>query len=106
MTTYAIIKTGGKQYRVQPGDVIEVERLVDTEPGDTFSFDEVLLVSKDGDVTVGSPTVKGAKVVAKIEDEAKGDKILVFKYKRKVRFRRKNGHRQWFSRVSITGITA
>lgn len=102
--TYAIIETGGKQYRVAPGDVIDVERL-EAEPGDTINLDRILLVSNDDGVTVGSPLVAGAKVVAKVENEAKGKKIIVFKHKPKVRYRRKNGHRQWFSRLSIQEIT-
>ena len=104
MTTYAVIETGGKQYRVQPGDVIDVERLTDSEPGDTVRLDKVLLLSRDGDVTVGTPVVADAQVVAKIEAEGKGKKVLVFKYKPKVRYRRKTGHRQRYSQLTIQGI--
>lgn len=106
MNTYAIVLTGGKQYRVKPGDVIDVERLAEFEPGDTVTLDHVLLVSKEGAVTVGTPVVPGAKVVAKVEAEGKAKKILVFKYKPKVRYRRKNGHRQRFSRLAIESIDA
>lgn len=104
MTTYAVVETGGKQYRVKPGDVIDVERLPDSEPGDTVNLEKVLLVARDGAVTIGSPTVTGAKVVAKVEAEGKGKKIIVFKFKPKVRYRRKNGHRQRYSRLAIQEI--
>ena len=103
MATYAIIETGSKQYRVKPGDVIEVERL-DAEPGDTVNLDRVLLVSTDDGVTVGDPLVANARVTAKVETEAKGKKVIIFKYKPKARHRRKNGHRQWFSRLAIQEI--
>ncbi len=104
MSTYAVIETGGKQYRVQPGDVIDVERLTDSEPGDTVRLDKVLLLSRDGEVIVGTPVVAEAQVVAKVEAEGKGEKIIVFKYKSKVRYRKKTGHRQWYSRLTIQGI--
>ena len=104
MSSYAIIQTGGQQYRVAPGDVIDVERIKDHEPGDTVSFDEVLLVSDGNDVSVGTPFVTGARVVAKVEEEGKGKKIIVFKYKPKIRYRRKKGHRQRFARLSIQEI--
>jgi len=102
---YAIIKTGGKQYRVSPGDVLEVERL-DTPPGDTITIEKVLLVNLDDQLTVGRPLVEGARVTAMVEDEGKGKKIIVFKYKPKVRYRRKKGHRQLYSRISIQEIGA
>ena len=104
MSTYAIIKTGGKQYRVAPGDVLDVERFTEHEPGDTIDIDEVLLVNQDGDVTIGAPYVEGARVIVKIEQEGKSKKIIVFKYKPKVRYRRKKGHRQRFARIIIEGI--
>ena len=104
MSSYAIIQTGGKQYRVVPGDVIDVERMKDHEPGDTVNFDDVLVVSHEGDVSVGAPYVAGARVVAKVEEEGRGKKIIVFKYKPKIRYRRKRGHRQRFARISIQEI--
>lgn len=104
MSSYAIIQTGGKQYRVAPGDVIDVERMKDHEPGDTVNFDDVLVVSHEGDVSVGAPYVDGARVVAKVEEEGRAKKILVFKYKPKIRYRRKKGHRQRFARISIQEI--
>jgi large subunit ribosomal protein L21 len=103
MTTYAIIETGGKQYRVSPGDVLDVERL-ETPPGDTINIEKVLLVNVDDQITVGRPLVEGARVVAKVEDEGKGKKIIVFKFKPKVRYRRKKGHRQLYSRIAIQEI--
>ena len=99
----AIIKTGGKQYLVQPGDKIKVEKL-DVEEGKEIHFSEVLLCDKSNKVEVGTPLVKGAKVKAKVLSHGKGDKIIVFKYKPKKRYKRKIGHRQPFTQVEITGI--
>lgn len=104
MSIYAIVETGGKQYRVKPGDVIEVELLKNAEPGETIDLGNVLLVSDNGDVKVGSPTVHGASVAAKVETEGKSKKVTVFKYKPKIRYRRKIGHRQRFSRLAIEDI--
>jgi len=106
MSTYAIIETGGKQYRVKPGDVIDVERLTTAEPGDTVDLDRVLAISTDEGLKFGTPLLSGARVVAKVENEAKGPKIIVFKHKPKVRYRRKRGHRQWYTRLTIQEITA
>ena len=100
---YAIIKTGGKQYRVQEGDSIFVEKIageVDSE----VVFDQVLAVVKDGDVTFGTPVVAGAKVTAKVLKQGKEKKILVFKYKAKSNYRRRQGHRQPFTKVVIETI--
>ncbi len=100
---YAVFKTGGKQYRVQPGDTLDVEKLsiaVDT----LAEFGEVLAVSNDGEVTFGSPYVEGAKVVAQVQSHYKDRKIIVFKYKRKTRYRRKKSHRQTYTRVLIQDI--
>jgi large subunit ribosomal protein L21 len=104
MSTYAIFKSGSKQYRVAPGDSLNVELIGDREPGDTVKLDQVLLVSNNGEVTIGKPYVTGAQVVAKIESHGKGDKVLVYKMKRKVRYRRKVGHRQPFARLAIQSI--
>ncbi|MCL1964008.1 MAG: 50S ribosomal protein L21 [Firmicutes bacterium] len=101
---YAIIETGGKQYRVQQGDVIFVEKL-DLAPDAAVDFD-VLLLSQDKGLTVGRPTVSGAKVSAKVLGQVKGEKIIVFKYKSKKNYRRKQGHRQPYTKLEITGITA
>ena len=100
---YAIIRTGGKQYRVSPGDVIDVERLPDVE-GPSVELTDVLALSKDGKVTIGTPTVEGVKVRAELQQQVKGDKIIVFKYKRKSHYRRKLGHRQIYSRIAIQDI--
>ncbi len=100
---YAVVETGGKQYKVTKGEVIDVEKL-EVPTGETVELDKVLLVSRDDQVTVGQPTVPGAKVVAKVLGEEKGDKVIVFKYKPKTRYRRKTGHRQTYTRLSIEDI--
>lgn len=102
---YAIIKTGGKQYKVQEGDVVYIEKLP-SNSGDVVEFDEVLLVSNDKGVVVGNPIVDGAKVTGKLEKHGKGKKIIVYKYKAKKNYRRKQGHRQPFSKVVIEKINA
>ena len=100
---YAIIETGGKQYRVSPGQTIDVERL-DLAEGGTVELDRVLLIVDGDRVTAGTPTVDGAKVVATSQGEGKGKKIIVFKYKPKVRYRKKTGHRQFYTRLVIDKI--
>ena len=102
---YAIIKTGGKQYRVSEGDVVMVEKLAANE-GEAVTFDQVLTVVKDDEVVVGKPLVEGAKVTAKVEAQGKDKKILVFKYKAKSNYRRRQGHRQPFTKVVIEKIEA
>ena len=102
---YAIIETGGKQYRVSVGDRLAVEKL-DAEPGSDIVFDRVLLVGGNGSNTVGAPLVSGASVSAQVEDQFRGEKIIVFKYKPKKRYRRRTGHRQSLTRIAITGIVA
>jgi len=102
---YAIIETGGKQYRVQEGEKIRVEKLV-AEAGAEVVFDKVLLVSKDGDVKVGSPAVEGAVVTGVVEKQGRGKKIIVYTYKAKKNERKKNGHRQAFTQVLISSIKA
>lgn len=102
---YAIIRTGGKQYRVSEGDVVNVEKL-NVEEGQEVVFDEVLTVVNDGDVKVGAPTVAGAKVTAKVAKQGKADKIFVFKYRAKSNYRKGQGHRQPFTQVEITSIQA
>jgi len=101
---YAIIETGGKQYRVSPGQTIDVEWL-DVAEGNTVELDRVLLIAQGERVTVGNPTVSGAKVVATSQGEGKGKKVIVFKYKPKVRYRKKTGHRQTYTRLVIDKIT-
>jgi len=100
---YAIIETGGKQYRVIPGQTIDVERL-DVAEGNTVELDRVLLIAQGDKVTVGNPTIGGAKVVATSQGEGRGKKIIVFKYKPKVRYRKKTGHRQAYTRLAIDKI--
>ena len=100
---YAVIKTGGKQYRVAEGDVLNVEKL-NAEAGSEVVFDEVLTVVNDADVKIGQPVVEGAKVTAKVVEQGKGEKILVFKYKAKSDYRRRQGHRQPYTKVVIEKI--
>ena len=102
---YAIFKTGGKQYRVHTGDVLDVEKLP-LAVGSVAEFDQVLAVSDAGDVSFGTPTVAGAKVVAEVQSHYKDKKIIVFKYKAKTRYRRKKGHRQNYTRLLIQDIQA
>jgi large subunit ribosomal protein L21 len=101
---YAIVETGGKQYRVKPGDTVAVERLTG-EPGESLDLDRVLLVAGNGDEPrVGSPGVDGAIVRAEVVEHIRGEKIIIFRYKSKVRYRRKTGHRQSLTRLRITDI--
>lgn len=103
---YAVLTTGGKQYRVQEGDVIYVEKL-NAEVDSTVEFTNILAVSKeDGQLVVGKPVVEGAKVVAKVEAQGKQKKIIVFKYKPKKDYRRKIGHRQSYTKLTIEKIEA
>lgn len=102
---YAIIKTGGKQYKVTEGMQLQVE-LLDAEVGAEVAFDEVLTVVNDADVKIGAPVVEGAKVTAKVVEHGKGEKIFVFKYKAKVNYRKRQGHRQPFTTVEIVKIEA
>lgn len=99
---YAVIQTGGKQYRVQEGDFVYVEKL-DNEVGETVKFD-VLLVADGDQISVGTPIVDGAVVEGKVVAHGKGQKIIVFKYKSKKNVRKKNGHRQPFTKVEITRV--
>lgn len=101
---YAIIKTGGKQYRVSEGDVISVEKL-DVASSEKVVFDEILVVSKDGELQIGAPVVSGAKVEGTVIQHGKEKKVMVFKYKPKKDYRKKQGHRQPFTRVKIEKIS-
>ena len=103
--TFAVVETGGKQYRVAPGDTVDVD-LLPSAAGTQVTLDRVLLVGGDTGVTVGSPTVAGATVTADVVGHDRGKKIIVFKYKNKVRSRRKTGHRQAYTRLLIQNITA
>jgi large subunit ribosomal protein L21 len=102
---YAVIETGGKQYRVSPGQTVEVE-LLPAEPGATVTLDRVLLVSADDGTTVGQPVVPGGAVVATVIGEGRGKKVIVFKYKSKKRYRRTTGHRQDYTYLTVTDIQA
>ncbi len=99
----AVIRTGGKQYLVQPGDKIQIEKL-NKKQGAEITFSDVLLVDKNRKLDIGTPKVKGAKVVGKVLKQGKGDKVIVFKYKPKKRYKKKKGHRQPFTEVEITKI--
>ncbi|MBM7644713.1 large subunit ribosomal protein L21 [Scopulibacillus daqui] len=101
---YAIIETGGKQLKVEEGQVLYIEKL-HAEPGETVTFDKVLFVGGDN-VKVGQPTVEGASVTAKVEEHGRGKKVVVFKFKRRKNYRRKQGHRQPFTKVTIEKINA
>lgn len=100
---YAIIETCGKQYKVSEGDVVFFEKL-DAEEGKKVTFDKVVLVSEEGKVQIGNPYVKGIKVEGKVVSHGKAKKIIVFKMKAKKNYRRKQGHRQPYTKVEITGI--
>ena len=100
---YAIIESCGKQYKVAEGDVVFFEKL-DAEEGKKVTFDKVILVSEDGKVQIGNPYVKGVKVEGKVVSHGKGKKIIVFKMKAKKNYRRKQGHRQPYTKVEITSI--
>ena len=102
---YAVLETGSKQYRVSAGDTLEIERL-DVEPGQTFTFDRVLLVSNDGKVSVGAPTVSAASVVADVVEHIRGDKKIAFKMKRRKGYHHTVGHRQELTVVKIKEIKA
>jgi large subunit ribosomal protein L21 len=102
---YAIIRTGGKQYQVAAGDTLRVEKL-QGEVGETVELSDVLLVADGDDVKVGQPVVEGARVVAKIAEQGKAKKVLVFKKKKRKGYRVRNGHRQLFTALSIEEITA
>lgn len=101
--TFAVIKTGGKQYRVEPGQTIEVEKL-SIEEGQPVELTDVLLVSDENGLRQGRPLVAGTKVVGRVVKQARGRKIIVFKYKPKIRYRKKTGHRQSITRITIEGI--
>ncbi|MBU3090680.1 50S ribosomal protein L21 [Clostridium sp. CM028] len=102
---YAVLVTGGKQYRVQEGDVLFVEKL-DAEVETTIELNEILAVGKEEGLIVGKPVVEGAKVVAKVLAQGKAKKIIVFKFKRKLDYRKKQGHRQAYTKIQIEKIEA
>lgn len=101
---YAIIATGGKQYKVSEGDVVRVEKL-DAEVGSSYSFDQVLAVGEEGSLEFGKPVVEGAVVKATVQKQARARKVIVYKYKPKTGYHKKNGHRQCFTELKIDSIT-
>ncbi len=103
---YAVIKTGGKQYRVEENEIINVELLKNVSEGDQVTFDNVLLVGSDDTVQVGRPLVDGAKVTATVLGLAKGPKVIIFKHSGRTTLRRKTGHRQKYTQLRIDSITA
>ncbi len=103
--TYAVIRTGGKQYRVTPDAVLTVERL-EAEPGATITFHDVLAIGSDAGLTLGEPTVPGARVTATVVEQSRGDKVIIFKKRRRQNSRRKNGHRQHQTVLKISEIAA
>lgn len=102
---YAIIRTGGKQFRAEPGKTIKVPSLT-ADVGETVTFDDVLITHTDDGVKVGQPTVKGASVTGEVMEHGKGEKIVVFKWKRRKNYRRKQGHRQKYTAIRIGDINA
>lgn len=102
---YAVVKTGGTHHRVEVGDVLDIQKL-NAEVGDTVELDEVVMVSGESGVAIGTPVVDGAKVVATITEQLRGPKLTIFKYKPKKRYRVKTGHRQDLTRIKIDSIEA
>ncbi len=102
---YAVVATGGKQYKVQEGDILRIEKLAG-QVGDEVALDQVLMVGEGGNVRIGQPLIDGASVKASIVEQGKSKKILVFKFKRRKRYRRRQGHRQQFTAIKINAIEA
>jgi len=100
---YAIIATGGKQYKVTAGEVLQVEKL-ESAVGDAVEFDQVLMVVNGEDIKIGTPLVKGAKVIGEVSDQDRGEKITIIKFRRRKHYMRKQGHRQYFTAVKIKAI--
>ncbi|GGK01860.1 50S ribosomal protein L21 [Pseudomonas matsuisoli] len=102
---YAVIVTGGKQYKVAEGEFLKVEKL-EVATGESITFDRVLLVANGDDVTIGAPVVDGAKVVAEVVSQGRHDKVSIIKFRRRKHHMKRQGHRQWFTEIKITGIQA
>ena len=102
---YAVFQSGGKQYRVSEGQTVRLEKL-EVEAGATVEFDSVLLVANGEDVKIGAPQVEGGKVTAEVVTHGRGDKVKIVKFRRRKHSRKQAGHRQWFTEVKITGISA
>ena len=103
---HAVIRTGGKQYRVAAGDEIKIEKLAGVAPGDDYTFEDILSVGHGEELVVGTPTVDGASVKATVLEQSRDRKIVVFKKKRRKKYRRKRGHRQYYTRVRIDAVEA
>ena len=106
MEAYAVIQTGGKQYRVEKDTILTVELLEDAEAGKTVEFDQVLALSNGTELTIGAPVIEGSKVVATVVDNVRGDKVVAFKKKRRQGYRKKIGHRQGLTKIKIESIPA
>jgi len=106
MEAYAVIQTGGKQYRVEKDTILTVELLEEAEAGKTIEFDQVLAVSNGSELTIGTPVVEGSKVVATVVDNVRADKVVAFKKKRRQGYRKKIGHRQGLTKIKIESIPA
>lgn len=102
---FAVFKSGGKQHKVAEGDLIKLEKL-DVETGGTIEFDQVLMVANGDDVKVGAPLVAGGKITAEVVAHGRGAKIRIVKFRRRKHYRKQAGHRQWYTQVKITGISA
>ncbi|GAB1264121.1 50S ribosomal protein L21 [Aurantivibrio infirmus] len=103
---YAVIEAGGKQHRVIEGETLKLEKIIGVEPGDKVDFDSVLLIANEGDVKIGAPTVAGAKVTAEVVSIGRHDKVKIIKFRRRKHHMKRQGHRQWYTEVKITGISA
>ena len=101
---YAVIASGGKQHRVEEGEVLRLEK-IEAETGATIDFEQVLMVADGDDVKVGTPVVEGAKVQAEVVSHGRGDKVTIIKFRRRKHSMKRQGHRQWYTEVKITGIT-
>jgi large subunit ribosomal protein L21 len=104
-TMYAVIVTGGKQYKVAEGEFLKIEKL-EVATGEAVTFDRVLLVANGDDVKIGAPVVDGAKVVAEVVSQGRHDKVRIIKFRRRKHHMKRQGHRQWFTEIKITGIQA
>ncbi|MBV2134899.1 50S ribosomal protein L21 [Pseudomonas sp. MAP12] len=102
---YAVIVTGGKQYKVAEGEFLKIEKL-DVATGESVAFDQVLLVANGDDVQIGAPVVAGAKVTAEVIAQGRHDKVTIIKFRRRKHHMKRQGHRQWFTEIKITGIQA
>jgi large subunit ribosomal protein L21 len=103
---YAVIRERGKQYKVEPGNVIEIDLKDDAKKGDTLEHNEVLMVSKDGETQIGAPTIENAKVISEVQGQTKGKKLTIMKFRRRKDSRTKNGHRQKYTKIKITEIVS